>query len=103
MLTVLIVAASGSSEAPLEVSPSIEVLHAGGLEEALETLGRNRRIDAILLWAGRENTPIARAIREDNPAPAPIFATEPSPAVGVRVLNSRSLPEAVEELLQQIS
>jgi hypothetical protein len=75
MLSILIVGRppSGSLEPP---DPSLEILHAEGAEDALEKLGRNRRIDAVLLAAGSENAEIERAIREDNPAPPPLFRAE---------------------------
>ncbi len=103
MLTVLIVGALGQTEPAVLAAPSVEVLHAAGLESAVETLGRNRRIDAVLLWAGKENEEIAAAIREDNPAPPPIFAVSPSPSHGVSPLPPGSLSDSLERLVSEIS
>jgi hypothetical protein len=55
-------------------NPSLELLHATGLEEALDRLARNRRIDAVLLLvdpgAARE---IETTLLEEDPAGPPIF------------------------------
>ena len=103
MLTVLVVGALGQTEPSVAAAPSVEVLHAAGLESAVETLGRNRRIDAVLLWAGEENAEIAAAIREDNPAPPPIFAVSPAPPPGVSPLPPGSLSDCLDRLVSEIS
>jgi hypothetical protein len=103
MLTVLVVGALGQTEPVVAAAPSVEVLHATGLESAVETLGRNRRIDAVLLWAGKENEEIASAIREDNPAPPPIFAAGPETPPGVRPLPPESLSDSLDRLVLEIS
>src|SRR6266550_9535772 len=102
MLTVLVVGAIGQTEPVVPAAPSVEVLHAAGLESAVETLGRNRRIDAVLLWAGKENEEIAAAIREDNPAPPPIFAESPAPS-GVSALTPGSVSDCLARLVSEIS
>ena len=63
----------------------------GVIREAVEKLARNRRIDAVLLIPGKETEEIVSAIREDNPAPPPLFmgATELPPPDGVRRLSER--------------
>src|SRR6266550_2157828 len=99
MLTVLVVGALGQTEPVAPAAPSVEVLHAAGLESAVETLGRNRRIDAVLLWAGKENEEIAAAIREDNPAPPPLFAPGPTTRPGVRSLPSGSISACLDRLV----
>jgi hypothetical protein len=103
MLTVLVVGALGQTEPAVLAAPSVEVLHAAGSESAVETLGRNRRIDAVLLWAGKENEEIAAAIREDNPAPPPIFAVSPAPQHGVSPLPPGSLSDSLDRLVSEIS
>lgn len=103
MISVLVVTDSGRHEPLPPVDPSVEVLHAGGLEEALEKLGRNRRIDAVLLLAGRHNASIAAAIQEDNPAPPPIFSVEPDTPRGTRGLPPGSAADCVNRLILEIS
>jgi hypothetical protein len=103
MLTVLVVSAVGATEPAVSVSPSVEILHASGPEDALETLGRNRRIDAVLLWAGDDNAKIAAAIREDNPAPPPMFTADPETLPGVSQLPPGSLSDCLDRLVSEIS
>jgi hypothetical protein len=74
MISVLVVGRDTDSLDHLEAQdPSVEVLTAHGVEDALEKLGRNRRIDALLLCAGSETEGMVEAIREDSPAHPPIF------------------------------
>lgn len=92
MISVLVVADRGEDLSELAGGdPSVEVLLAQGAEEAVEKLARNRRIDAVLLIPGKETEEIVSAIREDNPAPPPLFmgATELPPPDGVRRLSER--------------
>lgn len=75
MITILVVSPENPELDGLEgKNPSVEVLRARDLEETLEKLGRNRRIDAVLLLAGEETARIAAAVLEDNPAAPPLFA-----------------------------
>ena len=103
MITVLVVGTLGQTEPAALAAPSVEVLHAAGLESAVEILGRNRRIDAVLLWAGKENEEIAAAIREDNPSPPPIFAVSPALPHGVSPLPPGSLSDCLDRLVSEIS
>ena len=76
MISVLVVGPAPEELEDLEgADPSVEVLLARGAEDALEKLGRNRRIDAILLVHDASSEPdrIVAAIREDSPAHPPIF------------------------------
>jgi hypothetical protein len=81
MLAVLVVGPDAPDAAELSaLIPSVEILRAHGTEEALEKLGRNRRIDAILLTGTpAQNRETLGAIREDNPAPPPVFAAADGP------------------------
>ena len=92
MITILVV---GPSEpAPAEFAdghPSVEILTAGGADEALEKLARNRRIDAVLLLPGAAAQEVAEALREEDPAAPPVFA----PASAGEIAGARSL--AAEE------
>ena len=101
MLSVLIVAPPETPTA--SAGPGIEILRAHDAEDAVEKLARNRRIDAILILSGVSATGIVAAIREENPAPPPLFVAcgaGPVPA------GSRPLPEdpamALEALLREL-
>ncbi len=74
---------------------SVEVLTAHGAEDTLEKLGRNRRIDAVLLLSGKDAHAIVAAIEEDNPAHPPLF----QPAGGQRLPGTRILAAAKPEEL----
>ena len=94
MISVLIVGPAREREdlADLErADPSVEVLLASGLEDTLEKLGRNRRIDAVLIVADGDPAQVVAAIREDNPAHPPIFVGA-RPGEGIRHTNA--LPAA---------
>ena len=88
MISVLVVGKQGQDLEELgRRYPSVEVLAAHGVEDALEKLGRNRRIDAVLVLAGEENPAIVDAIREDNPAHPPLYLPAGQPVLeGVRSL-----------------
>jgi hypothetical protein len=101
MISVLVVGRGGEDPAErIEPDPSVEVLTAHGLEDALEKLGRNRRIDAVLLLAGTESRAIVEAIGEDSPAHPPIFVPEDSGPLpdGVILLAAREAPELLNLL-----
>lgn len=90
MFTILVIAPEGAAS-PDGGNPSVEILRARDAEEAVEKLGRNRRVDAVLLLGGEENARIAREIREDNPASPPLFTVEGHGDAGP---GSRRLPAA---------
>ena len=46
---------------------------AAGVEEALEKLARNRRIDAVLLLADADPAAAAQAIHDEDPGAPPLF------------------------------
>jgi len=101
VISILVVTRQGNGPGDLAGrDPSVEVLRAQGAEDAVEKLARNRRIDAVLLLAGRDTAGIISAIREDNPAPPPLFLPEaaPSPSGGVRRLAAKE-PSRLIELL----
>ena len=104
MISVLVVAAAEPDLEDLKGRhPSVEVLMAHGVEDALEKLGRNRRIDAVLLLAGEANPAIVDAIREDNPAHPPMYlpAGRPAPR-GVRTLPAGEPAELLDLLLREL-
>ena len=75
MITVLVV---GAADADEEAPASLELLHAASADEAIEKLGRNRRIDAVLVVA-LDPAEVVRAIGEDVLAPPPIFVAGDAP------------------------
>lgn len=104
LISVLIVAATEQGLEKLAGGhPSVEVLVAHGLEDALEKLARNRRVDAVLLLAGEANPEIVGAILDDNPAHPPLYrpAGQPAPA-GVRTLPSREPSELLDLLRREL-
>ena len=104
MISVLIVAAGEQDLQDLAgTHPSVEVLSAHGIEDALEKLARNRRVDAVLLLAGEANPEIVGAIRDDNPAHPPLYrpAGQPAPA-GVRTLPASEPSELLDLLRREL-
>ena len=78
MVTILVVLAESASLPDAgSKNPSIEILYARGAEEAVEKLGRNRRIDAVLIAAANETSAIESAISDDEPAPPTLFRSSP--------------------------
>lgn len=104
MITVLIVSPPRPELEQVEGrDPSIEILFARDAEEAVEKLGRNRRIDAVLLL---EEDPSATAaeVLEDNPAAPPLFAPLENRAIqGVRPLPPASPPDLLARILVALS
>jgi hypothetical protein len=102
MLTILLVSPPDFPDI-VTTHPSLELLHAHDLEDALEKLGRNRRIDALLLagWEPAVAGEIVRSVQEDNPAPPPLYALGP-PVPGTRPLPP-PLVEALETLKGELA
>jgi hypothetical protein len=104
MITVLVVGEEKELEGLSSPKATLEVLTAHGPEEALEKLGRNRRIDAVLLLGRDEIPAIVEAIREDNPAHPPIFLPPGQrPLPGARVLPGQGQGQELTELLDLLS
>jgi hypothetical protein len=109
MITVLAVGdASGPGESGALASfgathPSVEVVTARGAEEALETLARNRRIDAVLILASPGAGETAALIAEEDPGAPPVFAPEAAGRLrGARTLTGKSDAEILEALLEAL-
>lgn len=102
MITILAVGGEGTPLAgALARHPSIEIVTAFGVEDAVEKLARNRRIDAVLLL-GPEASAAARAIQEEDPAAPPSFAPESAgPIPGVRLLEDGP-PEVLAETIARL-
>jgi hypothetical protein len=101
MLSILVV---GSFETEIATpGPDIEILRARDAEDAVEKLGRNRRIDAVLILAESPALSVVRAIEEENLAPPPLFVAA---SAGPGVSGLRLLPEdpslAIKQLVAEI-
>ena len=102
MISVLIVVGGGQTMENLAgTHPSVEVLLAYGLEDALEKLARNRRIDAVLLLAGEANLEIVGAIKDDNPAHPPLYRPAGQPALGGVLILPAGEPAELLDLLRR--
>ncbi|HYK40922.1 MAG TPA: hypothetical protein VE007_00950 [Thermoanaerobaculia bacterium] len=107
MYSVLVVGTPPSGGDGLEERlPSVEVLRARDADDAIEKLARNRRVDAVLLL---EELPAARktvsAIRDEFPAPPPVFLALPAgapPPEGARPLEPGRPADLLCRVLDQI-
>jgi hypothetical protein len=92
MITILVVSDPDRARALDEAAarmPSLELLHADDVEQALDRLARNRRIDAVLLLReARAAAEVARLILEEDPGAPPLYV------VGIPVPGAQSLPAA---------
>ncbi len=104
MVSVLVIIPEGARLEELEARhPSVEVLIAHGVEDTLEKLGRNRRIDAVLLLSREGAREIVAAIEEDNPAHPPLFQPAGLWRVpGARVLAAGEPGHLIDLLLRQL-
>ena len=97
MITVLVVSEPDRArdlDAAAARMPSLELLHAGDVEQALDRLARNRRIDAVLLLLGDEASgEVVRTVLEEDPGAPPIFVA------GSDLPGTRTLPAAEPEIL----
>jgi hypothetical protein len=103
MITVLVVGPRERTQdfdAAASRNPSIELLHAVELEEALDRLARNRRIDAVLLLLEADAArKVAETVLEEDPGAPPLFA----PAMSGDIAGVRALPaETADDLLRSI-
>ncbi len=80
MLALLIVGSDPAAALP-EAGSAIEILRAHGADEAVEKLGRNRRIDGVLILPTADAAEIVAAIREDVVSPPPIFLPAGAPEI----------------------
>jgi len=78
-------------ERALEAPSSFEVLRARSVDEALEKLARNRRIDAVLFFdVAMARETMERLSAEDASSP-PLFSAGSETAEGTVALESASL------------
>jgi hypothetical protein len=104
VITVLVVGDRDQAEgldAVAARNPSLELLHAADLEEAIDRLARNRRIDAVLLMVEvARAAEIVETVLEEDPGAPPLFA----PAALGEIAGIRRLPgRTPEELLEGIA
>ena len=104
MISVLVVIPEGVQLEELAARrPSVEVLTAHGVEDALEKLGRNRRVDAVLILTEEGTAAIVGAIEEDNPAHPPLFQPGGRPGVpGTRILAAEEPVELIDLLVREL-
>jgi hypothetical protein len=108
VITVLVVGSrdrAAELDAAAARSPSIELLHAAELEEALDRLARNRRIDAVLLLLESDAArTVAQTVLEEDPAAPPMFVPEAAGDVaGVRTLAGSNADEFLISLASSLS
>jgi len=108
MITLLVVGPrdrAAELDAAAARSPSIELLHAAELEEALDRLARNRRIDAVLLLLESDTArAVAQTVLDDDPAAPPMFAPASGGEIaGVRVLPGRTGEELLGSIVRELS
>lgn len=100
MITILAVGADTGGLSTLAArDPSVEVLTASGVEDALEKLARNRRIDAVFLAGPSDAAGVARVIREEDPGAPPLFAPASAGSLpGVHAVGEESAERIVEAI-----
>jgi hypothetical protein len=108
LITVLVVAEPGAAETLDRAAarePSLELLHAGDAEQALDRLSRNRRIDAVLLLRPPDGAGEAAALlREEDPSGPPLFAPAlPEPPRPVRPLTASTPAELLNAVTRELS
>jgi hypothetical protein len=90
MITVLVVSDPGRARDLDEAAarmPSLELLHASDVEQAIDRLARNRRIDGVLLLLDPESaSEFAKVVLEEDPGAPPLFVA------GNDVPGTRTLP-----------
>ncbi|HKD18440.1 MAG TPA: hypothetical protein VKG23_11285 [Thermoanaerobaculia bacterium] len=104
MITILAV---GGSESDLANAfarhPSVEIVTAREVEDALDKLARNRRVDAVLLLDGAAAASSARIILEEDPAAPPLYAPAAAGSIpGVRLLAGATSGDLVAALAARL-
>ena len=108
MITILVVAESDEAEALDRVAagkPSLELLHARDVEETLERLSRNRRIDAVLLLLPRDRAAeVAALVQEEDPGAPPLFGRQTLERVAdVRAVQATTAEELLDAVTRELS
>jgi len=104
VITILAVGGpEGELAAALGRNPSVEIVTARDVEDALERLARNRRVDAVLLLDGTSAGEAARIILEEDPAAPPLYAPEAAGTIpAVRPLSGASAAELIAALAARL-
>ena len=89
-------------ERELDAPPEFEVLRAHNVEEALEKLSRNRRIDAVLFLEAEFARETATRVAEEDPAAPPLFLAGPGEVPGVVGVARGDLYAALRALLGEV-
>jgi hypothetical protein len=108
VITILLVAEPREAEAFDRVAahkPSLELLHSGDVEETLERLSRNRRIDAVLLLLPSDRSgKVAAAVSEEDPSSPPLYAPAASkPAPPLRAVPGATPEELLDAVTRELS
>jgi hypothetical protein len=100
VITILAVGGPGRDVAAVfGRNPSVEVITARDVDDALEKLARNRRVDAVLLLDGASAAANARTILAEDPGAPPLYAPESAGAIpGMRRLPDSSAGDLVAAL-----
>jgi len=81
----------------------VEVVTARDVEDALEKLARNRRVDAVLLLDGASAAASARTILEEDPAAPPLYAPEEAGGIpGAQPLSGSTAGDLVTTLAARL-
>ncbi|HEY6065463.1 MAG TPA: hypothetical protein VIY96_04870 [Thermoanaerobaculia bacterium] len=103
MITVLVVGPPADLDAAASRNPSVELLHAAGLEDLLDRLARNRRIDAVLLLVEAETArEMAATVLEEDPAAPPMFVPSGPASPGVRSLDASSADDLLRSIAREL-
>ena len=104
MITILAVGGSeGDLAAAFGRNPSVEIVTARDVEDALEKLARNRRVDAVLLLDADSAPASARIILEEDPAAPPLYAPEAAGAIpGAQTLSEETVGDLVAALATKL-
>jgi hypothetical protein len=104
---VITILAVGGPESELAAAfgrnPSVEVVTARDVDDALEKLARNRRVDAVLLLDGATAGASARTILEEDPAAPPLYGPASAGAIpGVQPLPGAGAGDLVAALAARL-
>jgi hypothetical protein len=107
MITVLVVSEAGRARDLDEAAarmPSLELLHANDVEQALDRLARNRRIDAVLLLLDPESaSEIANVVLEEDPGAPPLYVPQSAGMIEHTISIQGETPEQLLEALANSS